>query len=421
MICYYYPPLEDVGCKRSVAFSRYLKSHGWEPYVLSVRNPDKTYCRLEEDQPPSGIPTKYVWSLCSLSWLLGKMNGLVSKLLSPLGIKLQRNVFYDLFCIPDYFLGWIPGAIFGGYHAIKKNHLDIIYVSCSPFSSAIAGMVLKKITGKPLIIDFRDPMAVNLPDTMNTPRFRKKINQKIEKKIIESSDAFVVNTDEVRQGYIAAYPQIADKTIAIHNGFDHQLLPAGQPDKFARFTIAYAGNMYFYANRSESFFQAIAQLKESGNINTDNFQFLYYGSDKRTIHEIAQRLGIEDLVHSRSSIPHAEMLQTMTRAHLQLLRIIKPMISTKLFEGIALNLPFLAVIPPGEVADIISKYSPSSYIVHEEDSAQAIEEAILSAMQAYENVQVKDNAVDQFLVDFSREAMTRKLEKVIEKCWHNQN
>jgi len=28
----YYPPLVDVGCKRSVAFSKYFKKHGWNPF-----------------------------------------------------------------------------------------------------------------------------------------------------------------------------------------------------------------------------------------------------------------------------------------------------------------------------------------------------------------------------------------------------
>jgi len=410
MICYYFPPLLDVGCKRSVAFSKYLKLHGWEPYVLSVRNPDKRYCQRGNDRPPSGVSVTYVWSLFNLFWLFGKMHGLLHKVCALLGFNLRRNYFHDFFSIPDLFMGLIPGAVIGGYRIIKKKGVGFIYVSCSPFSSAVAGLVLKRICGKPLIIDFRDPMAVNLPDRFNVPSFRKKINKSIERKIINAADVFIVNTEEVRSGYVEAYPEIAYKTITIHNGFDHEMLPEGRPEKFGKFTIAYGGNMYLPAIKSSPFFEALGRLKRSKKISRENFQFLYYGPDNQSMDQIAGDHGVADLVFARPSISHAEMLKILSKSHLQLLRIVKPMISTKLFEGIALNLPFLATIPSGEVSDIIRKYSPSSYIVPEE-STEAIEEAVIDAMKTYQKDEVQDNLVNQFFSSFSREAMTQKLEQ----------
>lgn len=414
MICYYFPPLLDVGCKRSVAFSKYLKSHGWEPHVLSVQNPDQHYCMLGTDPAPLGVPTTYVRSLFSLSWCLGKVNGLVNRVISPFGGRLKRNYLFDLVCIPDPFIGWIPGAIIEGYRLIKKNGVDFIYISCSPFSSALCGIVLKQLTGKPLVIDFRDPLAVNIPDIFDIPSFRKKIDIVIERKIISFADVFIVNTEEVRNGFISAYPEIAHKTITIHNGFDHELLPSGQREKFKKFTVVYGGNMYFYAIRSKAFFEAIAWLKEDKKIERRNFQFLYFGEDKPAVLEIAEKLGITDLVLVESSISHAEMLDILIMSHLQLLRIIKPMISTKLFEGIALNLPFLATIPQGEVADIIAEYSPSSRVVPE-DLTKAIGTAIMAVMRDYRQGAIQKNQVDRFLANYSRDNMTRKLERALEK------
>ena len=43
MISYYYPPIADVGSLRALGFSKYLSSFGWETYVLSIKNPDKSY------------------------------------------------------------------------------------------------------------------------------------------------------------------------------------------------------------------------------------------------------------------------------------------------------------------------------------------------------------------------------------------
>jgi glycosyltransferase involved in cell wall biosynthesis len=414
MICYYFPPLLDVGCKRSVSFAKYLNAHGWKPYVVSVRNPDRNFCRPGNDKAPEGIPIKYIWSLFNISWLFGKINALINKMTTLFGFELKRNILHDLFCIPDIFIGWIPGAAWCGFNAIKKYKLDVIYVSCSPFSSALVGMILKKMTGKPLVIDFRDPFAVNIPDYFDVPNFRKRINIWVEKKIIEASDVFIVNTEEVRQGYVKKYNDISNKTFTIHNGFDRALMPVEGQNKFEKFTVVYGGNMYFFALRSEAFFEALAQMREKQLLGPDTFQFLYYGMDQSTVKDIANRWKIQDIVHVYPSISHAKMLNILQKAHLQLLRIIKPMMSTKLFEGIALNLPFLATIPPGEVADIIAKYSPSSHVVHE-DSPRAIGEAIMAANLAYRQGTVESNLVSQFLEHFSRERMTFKLEQAIEQ------
>ena len=185
MLCYYFPPLQDVGCKRSVAFSRYLMSHGWRPYVLSVKNPDIHYCQAGAEAPPDNVPTFYARSLFNVYWFFGKINGLINRIFSVFGIQLKRNYLYSIFCIPDIFLGWIPGAACRGIRLIKKYDIDCIYVSCSPFSSAIAGLILKKVTGKPLVVDFRDPFYIMYPDKEATPKFRRSTNRWIEKKIID--------------------------------------------------------------------------------------------------------------------------------------------------------------------------------------------------------------------------------------------
>jgi len=419
MLCYYYPPLVDVGGKRSVAFAKYLNKHGWTPYVVSVRNPDRQYCSLGNEKPPDGVPTTYARSLLNLSWIFGKLNGLLFRILRFCGVKPEGNYFHFFSPVPDFFIGWIPGAIFEGYRIIKRQNIDYIYVSCTPQSSALAGMALKKLTGRPLIIDFRDPFYINLEkayEEMQIPAFRRKINRRLERSMIDAADIFIVNTEEVRQGYLRAYPDIERKIFTVYNGFDREAIPITKPNKFEKFTIAYGGNMYFEMIRSNAFFEALAQLKREEIIRSDNFQFLYFGNGHGQVEQIAREFGIENLISSNPSISHEAMLDILVRAHVQLLRIVKPMISTKLFEGIALNIPFLATIPKGEVAEIIAEYSPSSRIVSAESPGE-IRKAILETITEYSNGSTKDNYVSDFLDDFSREEMTRRLEGIIGRSY----
>jgi glycosyltransferase involved in cell wall biosynthesis len=419
MICYYYPPLTDVGCKRSVVFSELFKKNGWNPYVISVSNPDKFYCSPGNDRPPEGISTEYSFSLFNLYKVLGKIHGGFSRLFKLVNIKLSRNYLLDIFCIPDLFLGWIPLAVIKGLKSIRENKIDLIYVSCSPFSSAIIGVLLKRLTGKPLIIDFRDPFALKeLSMILETPQWRIKLNEAIENLIIKETDLFIVNTEEVRKAYLEQYPVSHGKTYAVPNGFDERYMVKEELPKFVKFTIIYAGQFYFFDKRNdihtEAFFGALARLKSTDDISKENFQFLYFGDAKDQISKIAKSHSVEDLVVCSEKKTYAEIVQDIKKSHLQLLRISKPMISTKLFEGVALNIPFLATIPSGEVEAIINKFSPASYVITDY-SPERVSGAIIDAQNKYRSGHIESNKVDEFLHYYSREKLTIKLMGIIKQ------
>ena len=89
------------------------------------------------------------------------------------------------------------------------------------------------------------------------------------------------------------------------------------------------------------------------------------------------------------------------------------MISTKLFEAIALNIPVLAIIPHGEAERLLKSFWPSSYVITD-SSPQKTAEAIFDAMKKYEREEIDDNRVTEFLRDFSRESLTVKFMRLVE-------
>jgi len=418
MLCYYYPPLSDVGCKRSVALSKYLKKHGWNPYVLSVKNPDRFYCSVGTASPPQGVHTKYSRSIINPYRIVGRMNGLLSRLLKLFGIKYEGNYLYQLFCFPDHFWGWIPLTTLRGLGLIRKHGLDLIYVSCTPFSATLIGALLKRMTKKPLILDFRDPFATkSVFDKMtNTFAFRKKLLKNIERRVIGSADIFIVTSRETMQEYIEQYPEVQDKIFTIHNGIDaeNMAIPCEKIVKYDKFTVVFTGHYIFWANLSNIFFEALAILKSTGQIDKNYFQFLFFGDSKDEICRIAESYAVEDLVTASSRIPYQDVLTVILKSHLQLLRVMKPLIPVKLLEGIPMNVPFLAPIPPGEAEEMIRKYSPSSFIITEE-SPQKVADAIVDAMTRYKNNEIHDNHVQEFLENFSREHLNLKLMNIIEQ------
>ena len=414
MLCYYYPPLTDVGSKRSVAFSKYFQRNGWEPIVLSIKNPDKAYCSIGIDEPPEGIKTEYSYSILNLFWLVNNSYAVMKKLLSLLGISLKRNYIYDLFRIPDHFIGWIPHACFKGSRLIKDMGIDVIYVSCTPHSAAITGVLLKKMYDLPLVIDYRDPYYI---DMNKEPVMRDRIDRSIQSRFLDKADIVIVNNEGTKESYIEEFPMVRKKIHAVHNGFDAEFMPGDKLDKFNKFTVIYTGDFYFGLIYPDLIFNAIAHLYKSGAVSSDNFQFLFYGDGAYEVKRLAQKYGIEKLVNVNRRVSYKKVLNELKRSHLQLLRILKPMISTKLFEGIPLNVPFLATIPSGEAEEIIREYSPSSYVVSDSDYRQAAE-AIEDAMNKYRYSKIENNDVEGFLQSFSRERLAMKLMEIIEDEVH---
>jgi len=411
MLCYYYPPLIDVGCTRSVAFSKYFKKHGWEPFVLSVKNPDKNYCRLGDDSPPEGIRVDYTSSIVNLYSFVSIADAVLRRIFGMLGIRLKVKFFYNLLCIPDHFLGWIPLTVMRGKKIISERNIQLIYVSCSPHSSAISGILLKKLTGRPLVIDYRDPYLIK---SFEYRGLQGLIGPRIQNFFLRKADSVIVNTEESKKVFIEEYPIVKNKIFTVHNGFDADFMLSHKLEKYEKFTVTYTGNFYSKMIPPELVFDAISILEQERRITADNFQFLFYGDSTDEILEIARKCGAVKYVSANKRIPYADALQVLSRSHLQLLRIVKPMISTKLFEGIPLNIPFLATIPTGEVEEIIKTYSPSSLIVTT-DSARDVANAISRAISMYEMREVEDNHIEKFFENFSRENLTLKLMGIIEK------
>jgi len=437
MIAYYYPPLTDVGCKRSVAFAKYFKKYGWEPYVLSVKNPDKAFCSLGDDMTPTGIYTEYTYSLINIYKLLGKINGLFSRFMGLFKIKIKRNYFNDLFSFPDLFWGWIPLTTIKGIKLIKKHNIDLIYVSCKPFSSALIGVLLKFFTKKPLILDFRDAYSLEAKKLIwisSRPRFRKKLDKIFETIFLKYADIFIIVTEKLKELYLRQYPFVIDKIFTIHNGVDSEIIPDSKLNsKYSKFTIVYGG-LYFYEpyeRNSEFFFEALSILKKGGLITNRSFQFLFFGNQHDSIRQVAKKYHVEGLVTANSRVPFTDILTIILKSHLHLIRNREFAIPVKLFEAISLNIPLLATIPLGEAQDIITKYSPSSYIITEQPaeketeaiirryspsslivsdpSADNISGAILDAMDKYRKGEICDNYVRDFLKRYSRENLTLKL------------
>lgn len=420
MISYYYPPLADVGSLRALGFSKYLSAFGWEPYVLSVKNPDKSYCIMGHQNPPENVKTFYVRSLFNLYKITGKANGLIARILKLFGKELKTNIIQDLFCVPDIFIGWIPLSFAKGLQVIKTGKIDIIYVSCKPFSSAIIGILLKKITKKPLILDFRDPVSFpthffNSPDR----KFKLKMIRKIEKYILKNADRLIVTTEETKEEYISIYHYLKGKIYRIYNGYFAECLPKSNTNPFEKFTIIYTGNFYYNENPSDMFFMALQKTIVEQMVPREKIRFLYLGRISKNdnwLQRVTKKYDLQDIIVTPGRVTREQSMENISRSSMILLRILPPMISTKLYEGLAVGIPILATVNEGEVADLIRRYSKNPYVITS-NNVDDIANAIKDAYHKWEKGGLEKSTNEEFLQNFNKKALTKQLVQILEEVY----
>lgn len=416
MISYYYPPLADVGGLRALGFSRYLPEYGWEPYVLSVKNPDRHSCIQGREEAPDGVKVHYTRSIVNLSWISGKANGLASRVLKLLGRKLRNPVIRDLLCMPDEYIGWIPLTVLKGLSLIRKEAIDVIYVSCKPFSSALIGVLLKYFTGRPLVLDFRDPVSPDYALSENAyyrtfPVFH--LIAWIEKKVLRQADRLLLTTQDTQDLYHAFFPFMKNKTAVIYNGFFKEFFH-GPAEPFDKFAIVYSGNFYSTLMPPDPFFQAMEALMQHEPELKDRIEFVYIGSNEPWLETMMLRYGLRGMVRILGRVSREQSIAYIGNASLLLLRIVSGKISTKLFEGLAAGVPLLALIHEGEVARIIKKYSLSSYYIVEPGHAGEIRNAIQDAYGKWKTGRLLRGKNKQFHDDFNKKKLTSDYASIID-------
>lgn len=417
IISYYFPPINNVGALRALGFARNLPDQGWTPHVLSVKNPDLSLCSLGAEGPPTDIDTTYCRSLFNLNRLTWKANGALRLLARHFGLTLQGNIVSELISLPDEFIGWVLPAYMAGRRIIKRFNIDLIYVSSKPFSTTLAGVMLKQTTGKPLVLDFRDPASFppNLFLDNMAGRMRQKFTARLEKFVLRKADHLITTTRSTESEYRRRYPFLRNKIKTIYNGY---YLPADSkpsPEPFRVFTIVYLGNFYYNLLPSDSFFQALRNILDQGLIPPDRIRFLYVGKLRKKsnwLDEAGRRFGISSILQTTGVVPREKAQHLLKRSALMLLRIVPPMISTKLFEALRDGIPMLAIIDHGEVEHLVNTFSPKSHVVTTSEVKDIIT-AIVQAYQDWMDGRLTHSADDKYLTNFSKPALTKELTNIL--------
>ncbi|MFQ5489377.1 MAG: glycosyltransferase [Phycisphaerae bacterium] len=248
MIAHEFPPIAAGGVVRSLKFARYLPRCGWQPHVLTVRNPDwpshdasvldqldRQVCIHRTRTWESHVPREALVRL-------GSALGLDSNRLRG-ALEWRLGAIYRQLAIPDQRVFWALPAVITGLGVMLRHRIDAIYSTSWPYSDHIAGWLLSKLTGRPLIADLRDPWTQHL-NYRARDRGWDRMQRKLERAVCRQA-RFVIapalKSTQMMRRLMGDMP--GKKFVTIRNGYD----PAdfvGTVEPSGTFDVVHAGTFY---------------------------------------------------------------------------------------------------------------------------------------------------------------------------------
>lgn len=411
MVAYHYPPYRgSSGLQRTLAFSRYLPDHGWNPIILSA-NP-RAYPSVGKDlldRVPDGVPVTRAFALDSARHLA------------------IRGRYLRWLALPDRWISWVLGAIPAGIGLIRRYRPTLLWSTYPIATAHLIGLLLHRLTGIPWIADFRDPMIEVIPRTgerypadPNIWRARSWIERET---VFRAARCVFVAPGALR---ICAerYPEIPTlRWTLVPNGYDEESFRAAEarsrlerpPD--APTILLHSGILYPTPDRDPTaFFQTLARLRTAGMISPASVQVVLRASGYEDYYRACIREHeLSDLVQLKPAAPYVDALAEMLVADGLLVFqgfTSNPAIPAKLYEYLRARRPIFAMVDAeGDTATVLREARIDSIVPI--DAPQAIAEALAGFLKRIRSSETPTRT-PQSILSSSRESRARELAAVLD-------
>ncbi|MFC1568995.1 glycosyltransferase [bacterium] len=368
IISYYFPPAGGSAVQRVAKFVKYLGHNGWQPVVLTARERDFA---LYDNSMLKDIPQKvsvYRTAAPDLYHLYGQLGQKEQKdhvELSALAVETGKGSAFKrfalwiraMFFIPDARIAWLPFAVIEGLKIIRKENIRIIFTTSPPFTTALVGGFLSKLTGVPWISDYRDPWT-QAYFYYKRPQFVQFMEDHLEKWLLKGAKRVLSINRLLIENLKRKYELGQDeKWKVISNGFDNEDFKEIKPVQNDQFTIVYTGTVNTKMNPA-SLFKSIQLLKKSDPELHQKIRLVFIGRIGSDVSELFQNPEIESMIQRISHLSHQNCLKHIMGADLLLLLIPqyennRLIMTNKLFEYMRSGNPILCLDKYSLAAEVI--------------------------------------------------------------------
>ncbi|MDR2919875.1 MAG: hypothetical protein LBV72_10985 [Tannerella sp.] len=387
----FFPPETHAAVFRAHKLTKYLKKNGWNPMVLTV---DTNYNFNEDPRlldELEGIPifrTKYVEpTLRGIRMLLSDTDltykslkrqnyfsntGHTDKKPRSKWIQNYTELFLNS---PDRYWTWQRSAIKKAEEIIQNYNVNILFTTCSPYTSNAVGLSLKKKYNLKWIADFRDPVT-----------YAKRTHSdvfSVYKKQRKNQDDTFLHADGITTTS-SAYELIFNDQYKGRFSDKVHFIPTGVDDDYLPEDISSQGNYIIFAGEyleeyGDFFFRVYS--KAIDQINKDNVMRIKIVGNKDInmpfLLPIIEKYGIQEFVEIIDHMPQKELYKLISEARYALTIIGEKAHwwnnSAKLTDYIALQKQVIALVPDiSETKSELSKAGLGIFIKQDEKSIRLL-------------------------------------------------
>lgn len=422
-IAHYFPPLNSSGARRINAFAKYLSSWGHQITVVTTRKSERdglltevvpSYLRLLEIDNFGRLSPSVVRVSAEGSPRFGvETRSYTGRTL----LKIKRALMEVTGQLVDHRLWFALQFASPLLAAEVKNALkdaDVVMSSCPPWTTHLAGWLVKKRFRKHWIADYRDQFSGN--HLLRGSAISRILEVYVERWLLRSADCVTAISGPMKEYYEQFHPQV----YCIENGYDESVFADVLPGIIAtpdhgdlnELVIRYMGSIT--PDRiPRVFFQAISQLNK---LPGKRFVVEFYGEStllRKALPEV-----VPDAVLYVRFFPQLSYVESIRRTlSADALFFVETsdfsshsargVLTTKLFEYMAAKKPVVAEISPRSLAAQYIERSGLSVVV-----SQNLEEMMngLSQLREGRFQSIPDEA---FIESLSRRVKAKQLEKLL--------
>lgn len=343
IIAYHFPPMGGAASLRTEKFVKYLPKYSWEPVVLTVCSDVHNIVDLVEykTQLSDFDPNVKVYRTITLSFkvLINRFKRLWAdqkktkanndRAHNSVNIIIKAIMFFRkkldmILQIPDYASDWIIVASIKAIYLIFKYKIKVYFTTSAPYSCHIVGLIIKILTHKKWIADFRDAWTLNpMNKYADLTILHRLVSGCFEPLVMRYADKIIMVSEPIRAQYLLRYKWLPPKKVSvITNGYDPddiQRLDQLSKDP-CRFTVVYNGSFYSDIYSPKMFLRAVALFLSERPEARSKIRLIFvgkFGGNEAYIDEN----GLNEIVEIKGNLPHEKSLQYLALADIFLLII----------------------------------------------------------------------------------------------------
>lgn len=228
-IAFYFPPSRGSGVYRTRATANFLADHGWDVTTFAapmsflmgkIGSADEGLLDMIDPRVQIVRPEfhQHVWNrdIREFSWRRRNFP-VLSHRLHHWG---KKHVF------PESYLRWGISCVRRAVAMHTRRRFDLVVASGNPFVSFAAAWWIKKLTGVPYVVDYRDSWTLN--QFTDEPMYPEEHGAwGWERRVLRDASLATFVNEGMRSWHAQRYPAYADRMTITLNGWDPDLLVAG--------------------------------------------------------------------------------------------------------------------------------------------------------------------------------------------------